>query len=269
MESDSDPEVIIVEDPAEGLGPPSSAPQRDIISISSSPDQSPAPMDIPGAENLTHNPLQYLPPPELENTPAPELRYPSELTADDPRPVPDISGINIGGPDEPDWPTFPLSEPTPLEHGGASANLRPYMRTKLLPPCLRTNQRSILGENLRNATVDNRVVKLIGLRELKEAGWTVKKEEEGIATLNLLQRYQKSVLKLNPPIKANNAPPDHNMGPEVSMGKKTVSRLVAPSAEFYNVSRSSKPFKARHARKQAAKPRAPTVKLEELEWNLD
>ncbi|KAG9128554.1 hypothetical protein FRC07_003443 [Ceratobasidium sp. 392] len=128
---------------------------------------------------------------------------------------------------------------------------------------------SILGEHLLSATTESRVVQLIGVRELKVNGWTVESREQeagkeravGGSTRDqtpLEQREEKS--RAAERVYATDLPLVTQMC--------SVLHLVPPSAQSPHSAWIPTAYPLRQPRKRSAKPRDPTVKVEELELGL-
>ncbi|KAG9104249.1 hypothetical protein FRC06_004233 [Ceratobasidium sp. 370] len=286
VDSDSDPEIIVIDDPGTPVSNPPPAPLHEIILIS--PDQTP-PRETLDESSLTNqdpnNPLQYLPTPELQYLPTPELRYPSEQSATSLQRrsqscVPDLSSMNLGTPARKACPVFPFPDPTPYVRllGPSDPPDRP--RTRPLPPGLRPGQASILGEHLLNATADGRTVQILGIRELKANGWTLKEREQEIAISLEVEPMNKGKGRAvgertrdwTPLVQreelARTAERAHASRPPPAVQRRTVLHLVPPPVKSYNPTWTPTVYPPRQPRKRSAKPRDPTVKVEEQEWGL-
>ncbi|KAG9128553.1 hypothetical protein FRC07_003442 [Ceratobasidium sp. 392] len=279
QDSDSEPEIRIIDNPKayhQSTVPPSNrplAPQNEISLIS--PERTPPPevVDEDSSTNeQSNNPLRYLPTPELQIPPTPELRYPSS--------DPDLGALRLETPARAACPVFPF-QPAPAVRPLEPSNPPDRPRPKLLPPALRPSQKSILGEHLLSATTESRIIQIIGVRELKMNGWTLERREEEVDTkvqprntvnkgkgraVGERTRDWTPLIQREEAIKA--AERDHAMGPPPEVQKRSVFRLVPPAMQASQPAWAPTVHPPRQPRKRSAKPRDPTVKVEELELKL-
>ncbi|KAG8680987.1 hypothetical protein FRC08_015925 [Ceratobasidium sp. 394] len=305
LDSDSGPEVMVIDNPRTRRqnvprsapqnvpqsvpipNPPRPAPVHEIILIS--PDRTP-PRKPPDENSPTNqdsnNPLQYLPTPELQYLPTPELRYPSELSMNSLRrrsqsSVLDLSSMNLGTAARKACPVFPFPDPTPYVRPLGPSDPPDRPRTRPLPPGLRPGRASILGEHLLNATTDSRIVQILGIRELKANGWTLDRREQETAAPQpvepvnnkgkgrafgertrdwtpLVQREE--LARITERQHVSHTPP--------TVQKRAVLHLVPPPVKSYNPAWTPIVHPPRQPRKRSAKPRDPTVKVEQHEWGF-
>lgn len=110
-------------------------------------------------------------PPETQDSSIVDI---NDLSLDDQRP------LHYGPP-----PAFPFPEPTPFERrlGPAAASPLP---SPPLPPALRPSTRSLLGQRMVEAMLSDKIVQMVGLKELKAAGWKLERRERDTVSVEPL-----------------------------------------------------------------------------------